>query len=59
MGGEKWLLFNSVEWKILWGKQNKPTSNHIKDWSSSKESDTVYMARLEGSPLLWASSGKS
>ena len=31
MGGEKWLLINNVEWKILWGKQNKPTTNHIKD----------------------------
>ena len=24
MGNEKWILYNSVEWKRLWGKQNEP-----------------------------------
>ena len=33
-------------------------TNHIEAWSSSKESDVVYMVELEGSTLLWAPSGK-
>ena len=23
-GNEKWILYNNVEWKRLWGKQNEP-----------------------------------
>ena len=45
MGDEKWILYNNVEWKRLWGKQNEPTS-HTKGQSSSKEGDVVYMVGL-------------
>ena len=24
MGDEKWIPYNTVEWKRLWGKQNEP-----------------------------------
>ena len=24
MGNEKWILYNNVEWKRSWGKQNEP-----------------------------------
>ena len=41
-----------MEWKRSWGKENKPPNNYTKDRSSSKESGAVYMAGLEGSPLL-------
>ena len=52
MGDKKWILYNNVERKRLWGKWNEP-------------SPTVYqrpvfiqrrwccMVGLEGSPLLW------
>ena len=57
---EKWILYNNVEWKRLWGKWMKWTTvNHTKGWSSSKEGDVVYIVGLECSPLLWAPSRKS
>ena len=41
------------ETKDIMGQANWTTTNHTKDWSSSKESDGVHMVGLEGSPLLW------
>ena len=40
------------------GQAKWTTTNHTKGQSSSKEGDVVYMVELEGSPLLWAPSGK-
>ena len=40
------------------GQAKWTTNNHSKGRSSSKEGDVVYMVGLEGSPLLWAPSGK-
>ena len=35
------------------------TINHTKGWSSPIECDVVYIVGLEGSPPVWASSGKA
>ena len=56
---EKWIPYNHVERKRPWGKRNEPPPATPKaSQSSSKEGDAVYMVGLEGSPLLWAPSGK-
>ena len=52
MGDEKWILYNNVEQKRLWGKRNEPPPTTPKAVSSSKEGDVVYMVGLERSPLL-------
>ena len=44
--------------KAFIGKAKWTTTNHTKDRSSSQKGDVVYMEGLEGSPLLWAPSGK-
>ena len=40
------------------GQAKWTTINYTKGQSSAKECDVVYMVGLEGSPLLWAPSGK-
>ena len=57
MDDEKWILYNNVEWKRSWVEWNEPLPTTPKA-SSSKEGDIVYMVGLEGSPVLWAPSGK-
>ena len=44
MDDEKWIVYNNVEVKRLWGKQ----MNHHQGWFSSKDSDVVCMVGLEG-----------
>ena len=46
----KWILYNNVEWKRLWGKRSEPYQPHQR-LVSSKEGDVVYMVGLEGSCL--------
>ena len=40
------------------GQGKWTTMNHTKGQSSTKDDDVVFMVGLEGSPLLWAPSGK-
>ena len=40
------------------GQGKWTTANHNKGQSSAKEDDAVFIVGLEGSPLLWAPSGK-
>ena len=47
-GNEKWILYNNVEWKRLWGIS---TTNHAKGCSSSKESDIVHIVDWKGAPF--------
>ena len=58
-GYEKWILYNQVGlWKVdtvqscgteeIIGQVKWTTTNHTKDWSSSKEGDVVYMVGLGG-----------
>ena len=43
---EKWIkLYNKVEGKRLWGKQNKTTTSHTKGQPSSKDGYAVYVIR--------------
>ena len=57
MGNEKWILHNNVECKRSWGSE-WTTAGHTKHQSSFEEGHVVYVVGLEGSPLLWAPSGK-
>ena len=60
MGDEKWILYNNVEWKRSWGKQNEPPPTTPKpglhpkkvmlciswDWESSIMSSIWKIKRL-------------
>ena len=39
---EKWILYNNVEWKTSWSKQNEPPP------TTSSKGYLVYMVELEG-----------
>ena len=46
MDKEKWLLYNNVEWKRLWGQWNE-TLTTTQKLVSSKGGDIMYMVALE------------
>jgi hypothetical protein len=48
MGNEKWILYNNVEWKRLWDKQNEPPPTTSKASLCPKK----VVLELEGSTLL-------
>ena len=48
MGNEKWILYNNMEWKRLWDKQNEPTTTTLKASLYPKK----VILELEGSALL-------
>ena len=50
-GDEKWILYNIVERRDC-GASERTTTNHTKGLASSKDGETVYRVRLEGSPPL-------
>ena len=56
-GDEKCVLMK-CGMEVSRGQVKWTTTNHTKGRSSFKESDVVYMVGWEGSPLLWALSGK-
>ena len=57
---DRWLKMDIVQWcgmEEILGQVKWTTTNHTEGQSSAKKGD-VYMVGLEGSPLLWAPSGK-
>ena len=56
---EKWIPYNNVEWKTLWGSEMNHHYQPGQRPVSSKEGDVVFAVGLEGSPLLQVPSGKS
>ena len=47
MGNEKWILYNNMEWKRLWDKQNEPPTTLKASLYPKK-----VILELEGSTLL-------
>ena len=59
MGDEKRILYNNVEEKISWNKQNEPPSTTPKASLHPKKVKLCMWRNWKGSPLLWAPSRKS